>query len=47
MLHDNDEESNPLQIQEDIQRGYKALQKEVADCTSSHCEDTIESSDIS
>lgn len=43
MLHDNDEDSNPHQIQEDVRRGYKALKKEVADCSSSHCDDTIES----
>ena len=43
MLHDNDEDSNPHQIQEDVRRGCKALKKEVADCSSSHCEDTIES----
>jgi hypothetical protein len=49
MLHDNDEDSNQLQIQEDVQRGVKALQKEIADCssTNSHCDDTLESSELS
>lgn len=47
MLCDNDEESTQRQIQEDVMKGYKALQKEVTDSTSSHCDETIESNELS